>query len=275
MEEIKYYVYVHTNKINGKKYVGVTSKKPEARWQNGNGYLKNKYFTRAIKKYGWNEGFTHEVVAEGLSVEDAYQMERDLIAKYDCINPNGYNATSGGEIGKEYSEETRKKISEANKNPSEETRKKMSESAKARCTEEWKEKMSALHKGLFCGENNPSFGNNRWDGENNPRHIFPLVGEKNPMFGKKHTDEAKQKMSDNRKGKMIGKDNPRARPIVQLTKDGELIRVWDYVTEAANFIGVKPWNIITCCTHPEKLKSAYGFKWMYLKDYEQLTQQND
>lgn len=274
MEERKYCVYVHTNIVNGKKYVGVTSLKPEDRWKNGKGYSRNPYFSRAIKKYGWNEGFTHEIVAENLSLEEAYQMEVDLIKQYNCINPNGYNATSGGEIGKEYSEETRKKIGDNTRNQSEETRRKRSESAKARCTDEWRKAVSDRMKGKFAGENNPNYRNGsrcnafnknnttdtdkrskntinptnyNWSGHNNPRHLHPLTG----------------------------KDNPRARTVVQLTKDGEFIRQWDYITQAADFFGVKPWNIITCCTHPDKLKSAYGFKWMYIEDYEQLTQQND
>lgn len=283
MEERKYCVYVHTNKINGKKYVGVTSLKPDDRWQNGRGYSHNKYFTNAIKKYGWSEGFTHEIVAENLSVEDAYQMERELIQHYDCMNPNGYNATSGGEIGKEYSEETRKKIGENTRNQSEETRRKRSESAKARCTDEWRKAVSDRMKGKWSGENNPNFGNYAKYVERSSKsslhdsvsRVYPLIGEKNPMYGKKHTDESKEKISQNRKGKLEGKDNPRARQVVQLTKDGEFIRQWDYITQAADFFGVKPWNIITCCTHPDKLKSAYGFKWMYIEDYEKITQQND
>lgn len=96
----KYCVYVHTNKFNGKKYVGITSMNPKDRWKNGNGYSNNSYFTNAIRKYGWEEGFTHEIIAEGLSEEAACQMEKDLIAEYNCMNPNGYNSTSGGEIGK-------------------------------------------------------------------------------------------------------------------------------------------------------------------------------
>ena len=36
-----YSVYIHENKINGKKYTGITGQQPEKRWQNGNHYKDN------------------------------------------------------------------------------------------------------------------------------------------------------------------------------------------------------------------------------------------
>lgn len=38
-----YSIYVHLNKINGKKYIGITCKKPEIRWANGLGYKKQPF----------------------------------------------------------------------------------------------------------------------------------------------------------------------------------------------------------------------------------------
>ena len=61
-----YCVYMHTNKINGKRYVGQTCKKPEYRWVNGKGYKGSPHFFSAIQKYGWNN-FEHQIIAEKLS----------------------------------------------------------------------------------------------------------------------------------------------------------------------------------------------------------------
>lgn len=92
--EHTWYVYVHTNILNGKKYVGITCQKPEDRWRNGNGYKQCSKMWNAIMKYGW-EGFDHEIVAKNLSKEQADKMEKDLIKKYNTIEA-GYNLDIGG-----------------------------------------------------------------------------------------------------------------------------------------------------------------------------------
>ena len=51
--ENNYCVYIHTNKINNKKYIGVTKLDPEQRWKNGMGYKKQSFYN-AIMKYGWD-----------------------------------------------------------------------------------------------------------------------------------------------------------------------------------------------------------------------------
>lgn len=52
-----YKVYIHTNIINEKKYVGITKQNLKRRWKNGWGYYDKSgrcYFWRAIQKYGWD-----------------------------------------------------------------------------------------------------------------------------------------------------------------------------------------------------------------------------
>lgn len=91
-----YTVYKHTTP-SGKVYIGTTSKKPEYRWKNGKGYMSNRRFCDAIRKYGW-ENIEHEVISTGLDKGQAYAMEVELIAKYDATNPaKGYNISIGGE----------------------------------------------------------------------------------------------------------------------------------------------------------------------------------
>lgn len=131
MKENNYCVYGHRNKINGKWYIGQTGygDNPEKRWgKDGERYAA--YFGHAIKKYGWNN-FEHIILKENLIKKEADWWEKYYIKHYNS-KENGYNLTEGGEgvAGFIFSEEARKKISEANKNRSEETRKKMSEALK-------------------------------------------------------------------------------------------------------------------------------------------------
>lgn len=121
----KWCVYMHTNKINHKVYVGQTCKKPTHRWNNGRGYQHNSHFWSAINQYGW-DNFEHIIFAENLSQEEASHIEKLLISLYNTTNPNyGYNLTVGGEsltgeynsfYGKKHTDETKRKISEKAKN---------------------------------------------------------------------------------------------------------------------------------------------------------------
>ena len=83
-----FYIYRHTNLINGKVYIGQTCQKPEYRWgKDGNGYKNSPHFYSAIQQYGWN-AFQHEILYSGLTQEEANKIETELILKYDSNNPN-------------------------------------------------------------------------------------------------------------------------------------------------------------------------------------------
>lgn len=122
-DERKWCVYMHTNLINHKVYIGITSREPEKRWgKNGNEYTVKNHpaFGRAIQKYGW-DNFSHDVLFENLSKQDACQKEIELIKEYksNCTrykDPSfGYNMSDGGNVGSSgyvWSEESKKKLSD-------------------------------------------------------------------------------------------------------------------------------------------------------------------
>ena len=141
-------VYMHINRINGKRYIGIThhSKNPNKRWVNGKGYFRNKHFNDAIKKYGWKQ-FEHVIVAKGLSKQDACDLEQKLIKEYRTQDKEyGYNITDGGEFF-HHTEESKRLMSENRKGKgihkfSEEHKRKMREnhsggndSKRVRCIE--------------------------------------------------------------------------------------------------------------------------------------------
>ena len=89
----KFCVYEHIFP-NGKKYIGITSTNPEKRWRGGEGYKTQGKIWNAIKKYGW-EKVRHNIIADGLTEQQAICIEQYLIAELDTIN-NGYNTAIGG-----------------------------------------------------------------------------------------------------------------------------------------------------------------------------------
>jgi group I intron endonuclease len=233
MEERNYYIYKHTSP-SGKVYIGMTKQNPKIRWRkDGSGYKNNRYFDRAIQKYGW-DNFQHEILYEGLTKEDASMKEKELIKQYKSNNSEyGYNISSGGEGGREgvpQSEEAKRKVSIAN-------------------------------KGRLAGEKNHLYGVRKYQKEN-------------PFYGKHHTEETKEKLSNLHKGKkmsddfkskiskaMSGKNNPRARKVLQYDLDMKLVKIWDYLKLAANTLNITEKDIRNCCNGNRE--SYKGYIWKY------------
>ena len=104
-------VYAHINKINNKKYVGITQQTCKKRWMNGKGYKTCPKFYKAINKYGW-DSFEHIVLKENLTEEQAKQFEIYFIDLYKSNDRKfGYNLTRGGQGRLKYSnDKERKKV---------------------------------------------------------------------------------------------------------------------------------------------------------------------
>ena len=109
--ERKYCVYCHISP-SGKRYIGITCRKPEIRWNYGYGYKNSPHFSRAIQKYGW-DSFQHIILYEGLTMREASSKEIELIHKYNTTNQSfGYNVSHGGmNEDQVFSQETKDKIS--------------------------------------------------------------------------------------------------------------------------------------------------------------------
>jgi len=87
-------IYLITNLLNGKKYVGKTTQTLKRRInQHKHG---NIHIDKTIRKYGW-ENFKVEVLEECYTVEQLNEREIFWISALSCKHPNGYNHTDGGE----------------------------------------------------------------------------------------------------------------------------------------------------------------------------------
>jgi group I intron endonuclease len=148
-----YSVYEITNNINGKKYVGITSRTIEERFQEHvsrtKSYKRGNRLYVAMRKYGY-DNFSVKLLAETSNENDVRLLETEFIIKYNSYE-NGYNCNLGGHGFLHIPEEIKAKISKAQigKQISEEARKKMSSAKKG-------DKNCAKHFGTYSGKGHES-----------------------------------------------------------------------------------------------------------------------
>lgn len=150
------YLYLITNKINGKRYVGQTKNYKHRMQIHRTKTKTGSIIHQAIKKHG-DKNFLFEILAicEDHMIDE---MELKAIKVFDTVSPNGYNIQGGGCSIKSHNNETKKKISIANKGQKrgpcpEERRNKISNSHKGKkIPQEQIEKMRATKKANFTEE---------------------------------------------------------------------------------------------------------------------------
>ena len=237
-----YTVYMHTAP-SGKRYIGITCQTVEQRWRNGKGYKTNQPFYNAIQKYGWNN-IKHEIIEENLMHDEACELERKLIAKYDTTNKQkGYNVCFGGEdgwVGVHHTEEAKRKMSEAKKG----------KTYRKGChlSEETKKKLSESHKGKYRGVPVPP---RQYD--KNDKIIF--------------SDEHKRKISQALKGiersdevrKRMSEAQVKTKKPVRCIDTGE---VFESETMAMKSLGIDKCLIGRACKG--KQKTAKGLRFEYV-----------
>lgn len=169
-------IYLITNKVNGKRYIGKTSRDLELRWKEHQRAAAKEdpdfYIARSIRYHGV-DNFTVKMVQRCESEEALVEAEKAWIRDLGTHGPAGYNLTDGGEglSGWVATEEARRNMSEAAKN-------------RAPASEEHRKNISIANS----GENNAFYGK-AW-------------GRTGPL-----SDEAKKKISIARTGKKLSEEH--------------------------------------------------------------------
>jgi hypothetical protein len=220
-----------TNKINGKKYIGIDSK-------NDPNYIgSGKFLKLAVKKYG-KENFYKEILEKCEDQNSLLEREKYWISYYKAVeDKNYYNIHEGGKggdirifmseedidiwknnisegkkglrKGMPLSESNKEGISKGLKNyysnggvhpnkgksRTEETKIKISNSLTGReFTDEHKDNLKKAFKSRdYNGENNPFYGNSSMSGKNNPMYGKSFYDVWVEKYGK---DEADIKMEE-------------------------------------------------------------------------------
>jgi group I intron endonuclease len=90
-----YQIYIITNAINAKQYVGITDNLSR-RWRMHKKATGTQAIHFAIQKHGV-KNFVFSHVATVFDIEFAKSMEKMLIIEHNTKSPNGYNLTDGGD----------------------------------------------------------------------------------------------------------------------------------------------------------------------------------
>lgn len=178
-------VYKITNNLDGKIYVGQTTRSIEIRWNEHkrDAPRRKTHFYRALQKYG-PDNFLLEILCDCQNQEELDKKEIMFVKKLKSLSPNGYNHAAGNGTG-HVSEETKQKMSVAHKGKpkSEEHRGAIRQSLLGKTHSlERKRKNSESHKGKHLSNETK-------------RKISKTV------TGKKHSKETKRKISNSHKGK--------------------------------------------------------------------------
>lgn len=249
LEYRKNVVYCVLNLINGKVYIGKTTKTLLYRKEKHLKTTKKNryYFHNAIKKHGQNN-FKWYVLQICNNEDELNEHEINYIASFKSYNSKyGYNLTLGGE-GCSANKETKEKISKSNKGKA----------------------------GFWTSENYPESAKKKLS--------IKLMGNKN-NFGKKQSEETKKKISEtltgrkrpievgekisqSLKGKKQSKENIEKRKKVQREKSKKVLHIntgiiYNSTPEASEQLNITVNNIWRVCSGVRK-----QYKGNYFNFYE-------
>lgn len=276
------YVYLTTNLVNGKRYIG--------QHQYNKPYVDPKYlgsgtlFTEAVNEYG-KENFIVEVLDWAENPQELDYLERCYIACYGAVRSKDfYNIAQGGDLRAGLTEEEkaqwRQKISEAQKGPknhqwgkaiSDDVKEKIRQSTLGSKNHNWGLVLSPERRELLRRVNTGRTPYNKgvkMSPELLERHnqAMRLLASDPDWIAKNAAHITKLNQSEvaihNREQLAVS----RRQPVIQLSMDGEVIARYVSGAEAGRATGYAKGNISKCCRG--EIPTAYGYKWVYSKDFQ-------
>lgn len=265
LRENRMIVYAITNKINNKKYIGITTNSFAERYPHGIRAHHNPHLRKSVKKYG-QENF--EAILLEKNIEDMKtlcELEMKYIEEYNtCNREKGYNKSLGGRGVRqtERSEGHCRNLSKAKKgiNPL------------ASYTPEQMARRNAKLSKAMSGKNNPMYGMTR--DKLKPETLEKLrrasLGKNNPMYGKNIKDYMTEDAYEEWKKKVAnpGVKNGRARKTIIVYKGKKY--EFDYAQEGIDYFKDKGEHITRYWFYngvTEKHKDKFQFVG-YIEDYE-------
>jgi len=204
-----HFVYVTTNIINGKQYIGDHSSDRLNDSYIGSGNL----ILKAKKKYGLSN-FRRDILEKFDTKEEAFFAQEKYIKEYNTLSPNGYNISpSGGmEISGFHSDYTKEIIRNKRKNQ----KSKSGWTHSPSTIDKIKKSVSEANKGRISPNKGNSYSteirakiSNSMSGSRNHNHISNITeerklilkenlkrdqsGKNNGMYGKNHSEESNQR----------------------------------------------------------------------------------
>ena len=240
-------IYLITNKLNNKKYVGQTIFTTEQRWE---GHLKDLYRNRsnsilhkAIKKYG-RDSFDVRPIIVNVPEADLDRLETIWIKRLNTLIPNGYNMTAGGGGIRHYKHTT-------------ETKQHLSVMLSGKPLNHG----DSIRSGFIRNNSMEKRSKNpNWKKHISESRIGKYTKSENGFYGKHHSKETKEFLR-----------KLQSKPIGMYTLSGELLRIFENGHFARDYLLT---NNITKNKSCESLiskvcrglvgyKSAYGFIWKF------------
>jgi len=219
-------IYEINNTENEKRYIGSTSQWKRRKYEHKhlleNGDHGNRHLQNAWNKYG-ADAFEFSVIEE---TEEQFTEEQNYLDEAEWSNLyNISKQAGGGDIFSTLSEEDKKRFREKSKHVGEENgmygeshtqkaQKKMKEKAEGRYTLEWFVDRYGKEEGKKKYENRRERLSENRSGEDNPFHGKTHDEDTKEKISKKmkevaEDEEWRNKVSENRKGKATGEDNPK------------------------------------------------------------------